>query len=339
MINSGQYPLIEPLLQDKKSGFDYNWTQVPGIVPVGKPPMAFGEVAGVKWWVAINASVSSGIYIKYKSGSFLTGEWTSKVVSEETPLHAVNGIKFINGHFIIYTGHSMYNANAIFSVFGTPSGTWMKTYIAMDGNGVYDIDYGNGFWCAATANGLGAYCQGASPQGAWIQNYVTGSKIKYANDYWVGIFAFIHYKQGAPNNTWSMTKPGPSAESVGMIDYGNDYWMTLTGFYVQGKPDNLPEGTWPKNAAWPTVNNITFAKDRWIGSELGVGNLKYIIGNPSGSVQTKNFAQVTSIAWVAYENNTWLMSGENKLYFAIDGYRLPDIPVPDAYAYIKVKEL
>ncbi|MCL2814382.1 MAG: hypothetical protein FWD23_07265 [Oscillospiraceae bacterium] len=340
IINSGKYPLVEPLLQDRRLGFDYNWTESPDV----RTPIVCAEVAGTKWWVALpDASVGgTGVSIKYTSGSLLTGPWTTKTIENNTAYGAL-GIKFLNGYFVIYggTGHLGDNLSCIWSVLGAPTGTWTRTAIGSGADRATSIDYGNGFWCVGRDNGYGAYLQGESPQGSWVCNFVSGEDVKFADNYWVGAKTnntVIWFKQGAPNDTWSTILVGTTSDRVSNIEHGGGFWLTDNGFYVQGNPDSLPAGTWPKNPGWTAyfANGFAFAKDRWVTGKGG--SIEYIVGNPSGSVQTKIFSQINSVRSVGYQGDTWLMNGDGKLFFAVDGYRLPDIPIPDAYAYIKVAE-
>ena len=350
MINTGQYPLIEPLLQDRKSGFDYNWTEVPGITPQA---IVSGVVAGTKWWVALDYNnQSQGTTVKYKSGSLLSGSWATKTVATNINYRAY-GIKFLNGYFVAIGGGFIGSTNRIiWSVLGAPTGTWVETHMDSnaEGSGVVDIAFGNGFWCVSSGDYYGNYIQSDSPQGVWPRGHVVGRNIAFANDFWVGSGRglsnnTIEYKQGAPNAPWSMISaaPGTSSDGIYKTVPGNGYWMTDSGFYVQGNPNSLPEGTWPKNSNWPAANYLfSYTKDRWLGKSSADNKINYIIGSPNGTVKTRTFSGIDRVLYLSHENDVWIMIADYspyRLFFAIDGYRLPDIPIPDAYAYIKAAEL
>ena len=190
---------------------------------------------------------------------------------------------------------------------------------------VRSIAYGNGYYVVGGTGGdhYGRIAYATSLSGTWTTKDLWGST-NYNNN----------------NHIYS-------------VAYGNGYWVVGGAYYdgsrcyAQIAYATSPNGTWTTQDLWAgnsdyALRGVIYANSTWIAvgrGSSGSGQIAYTT-SLSGTWTTKTLSSLVPLG-VVYANGYLLIPGKDD-YVAVLGYSpesgLPEIDLPNAYAYIKALE-
>ena len=221
---------------------------------------------------------------------------------------------------------------AIAKGFGlTPSTRDVWTGTSSYNSWINSIAYGNGYYVA-----VGKYYDGSSSCTARIA-YATSLSGAWTT-----------------KDLWKASSSSLSGQcEINCVGYGNGYWVVggayCDGSYTYGRIAyaTSPNGTWTTQDLWAgnsdyALRGVIYANSTWIAvgrGSSGSGQIAYTT-SLSGTWTTKTLSSLVPLG-VVYANGYLLIPGKDD-YVAVLGYSpesgLPEIDLPNAYAYIKALE-
>ena len=260
------------------------------------------------------------------------GTWTTKDLWKgyNTAYTSLRCITYVNGYWIAggnkYVSSSPYNYAQI-AYATSPNGTWTTKdlWSGSSYDTVRSIAYGNGYYVVGGTGGdhYGRIAYATSLSGTWTTKDLWGST-NYNNN----------------NHIYS-------------VAYGNGYWVVGGAYYdgsrcyAQIAYATSPNGIWTTQDLWAgnsdyALRGVIYANSTWIAvgrGSSGSGQIAYTT-SLSGTWTTKTLSSLVPLG-VVYANGYLLIPGKDD-YVAVLGYSpesgLPEIDLPNAYAYIKALE-